>query len=178
LWSNRHSHLPLALDILFVKDNLQLTFFTLYSIMSSSSVADSASQKTSPASSPPPAEMDGQPQNKADGVSNGYQVEEDRMRAQREKQDAKREAELEKERQADIESGKEVLDKKFQQLEFLMNKSKVSHDMRIEPRNIYSPSAPAVRNSHACSNATARRRRKGPGRADQGPSLKTRKESR
>lgn len=93
--------------------------------MSSSSIADSASQKTSPASSPPPAEMDGQPKNKADDVSNGFQVEEDRMRAQREKQDAKREAELEKERQADIESGKEVLDKKFQQLEFLMNKSKL-----------------------------------------------------
>ena len=94
--------------------------------MSSSSAADSASQKTSPTSSPPPAEMDDQPKNKADDVSNGYQVEEDRMRAQREKQDAKREAELEKERKADIESGKEVLDKKFQQLEFLMNKSKVS----------------------------------------------------
>lgn len=47
------------------------------------------------------------------------------MRAQREKQDAKRDAKLEKERRADIESGKEVLDKKFQQLEFLMNKSKL-----------------------------------------------------
>jgi ATP-dependent DNA helicase len=33
---------------------------------------------------------------------------------------------LEKERQEDIKSGREVLDKKFQQLEFLMNKSKVS----------------------------------------------------
>lgn len=53
------------------------------------------------------------------------QAEEARMRAQREKEDAKREAQLEKERQGDIKSGKEVLDKKFQQLEFLMNKSKV-----------------------------------------------------
>ena len=48
------------------------------------------------------------------------------MRVQREKNDAKREAQLEKERQEDIKSGKDVLDKKFQQLEFLMNKSKVS----------------------------------------------------
>ena len=54
------------------------------------------------------------------------QQEEKRMRTQREKDDAKREAQLEKERQEDIKSGREVLDKKFQQLEFLMNKSKVS----------------------------------------------------
>ena len=60
-----------------------------------------------------------------ENAPNGFQQEEDRMRAQREKQDAKREAQLEKERQADIKSGKEVLDKKFQQLEFLMNKSKL-----------------------------------------------------
>lgn len=54
------------------------------------------------------------------------QAEEERIRAQREKDDAKRDAQLDKQRQADIKSGKEVLDKKFQQLEFLMNKSKVS----------------------------------------------------
>jgi ATP-dependent DNA helicase len=58
-------------------------------------------------------------------ASKSMQEEEERMRVQREKEDAKRDAQLEKERQADIESGKEVLDKKFQQLEFLMNKSKV-----------------------------------------------------
>jgi ATP-dependent DNA helicase len=61
-----------------------------------------------------------------EGVSDAMQAEEERMRAQREKNDAKREAQLEKERQDDIKSGKDVLDKKFQQLEFLMNKSKVS----------------------------------------------------
>jgi ATP-dependent DNA helicase len=61
-----------------------------------------------------------------DGVSSAMQQEEERMRAQREKNDAKREAQLEKERQEDLKSGKEILDKKFQQLEFLMNKSKVS----------------------------------------------------
>jgi ATP-dependent DNA helicase len=61
-----------------------------------------------------------------DSVSKSMQAEEERMRAQREKDDAKRDAQLEKERQEDIKSGKEVLDKKFQQLEFLMNKSKVS----------------------------------------------------
>lgn len=55
------------------------------------------------------------------------QAEEEKMRAQREKADAKREAELEREREEDLKSGKEILDKKFQQLEFLMNKSKVLH---------------------------------------------------
>ncbi|KAF1828285.1 SNF2 family helicase/ATPase-like protein PasG [Decorospora gaudefroyi] len=60
-----------------------------------------------------------------DSVSKSMQAEEERMRAQREKDDAKRDAQLAKERQEDIKSGKEVLDKKFQQLEFLMNKSKL-----------------------------------------------------
>ena len=46
------------------------------------------------------------PKTEADNAPNGFQQEEDRMRAQREKQDAKREAQLEKERQADIKSGK------------------------------------------------------------------------
>lgn len=92
--------------------------------MTSSSVAgaDTESQKSTPASSPPPGTMD----DYKESVTNELQAEEDRMRAQREKQDAKHDAEMEKERQEDLKSGKEVLDKKFQQLEFLMNKSKVS----------------------------------------------------
>lgn len=73
-----------------------------------------------PDSSPPPANMDD------DNVSKAMKEEETRMKTQREIQDAKRDAKLEKERQDDIKSGKEMLDKKFQQLEFLMNKSKVS----------------------------------------------------
>ncbi len=87
--------------------------------MSASSSTSPKSDPT-PDSSPPPANMDD------DNVSNAMQDEEARMRLQREKQDAKRDAQLEKERLADIKSGKEILDKKFQQLEFLMNKSKVS----------------------------------------------------
>jgi len=75
---------------------------------------------STPASSPPPADMG------SESVPQSMQQEEKRMRTQREKDDAKREAQLEKERQEDINSGREVLDKKFQQLEFLMNKSKVS----------------------------------------------------
>jgi ATP-dependent DNA helicase len=90
-------------------------------ISSSIAGADSVSQKSTPASSPPPADMDDK-----DALSMELQVEEEKMRKQREKDDATRDAELEKERQQDISSGKEVLDKKFQQLEFLMNKSKVS----------------------------------------------------
>lgn len=58
-------------------------------------------------------------------ASDAMQKEEERMRVQREKVDAKRDAQLEKERQEDLKSGREVLDKKFQQLEFLMNKSKL-----------------------------------------------------
>ncbi|KAF2122216.1 ISWI chromatin-remodeling complex ATPase ISW2 [Lophiotrema nucula] len=92
--------------------------------MTSSSVTgtDSESQKSTPASSPPPTDMD---TSFDDGVSKEMQAEEERMRTQRARDDAKRDAQLEKERQEDIKSGKEILDKKFQQLEFLMNKSKL-----------------------------------------------------
>jgi ATP-dependent DNA helicase len=89
--------------------------------MKASSLKSALSETHStPASSPPPADMD------TESASNKMQAEEERMRAQREKEDAKRDAQLEKARQEDILSGREVLDKKFQQLEFLMNKSKVS----------------------------------------------------
>jgi ATP-dependent DNA helicase len=91
-------------------------------VSSSITGADSESQKSTPPSSPPLADMDGA----NDAFSKKMQEEEDRIRVQREIQDAKRDAELEKEREDDIRSGKEVLDKKFQQLEFLMNKSKVN----------------------------------------------------
>jgi hypothetical protein len=84
--------------------------------------ASSESQKSTPASSPPPADMS----DHNEGISREMQAEEDRMRAQREKDDAKRNVELERERQEDLKSGKEILDEKFRQLEFLMNKSKVS----------------------------------------------------
>jgi len=88
--------------------------------MSSSSVASAHSvSKTTPASSPPPTDMDDS------DVPTALLKEEERMRAQREKDDAKHNAELEEERQLDIKNGKDVLDKKFQQLEFLMNKSKL-----------------------------------------------------
>lgn len=93
--------------------------------MLSSSNVDAGSPKSTPASSPPPADMDDLPKEESHAASSSLQQEENRLRAQREKQDARREAKLEKERQADIESGRQVLDKKFQQLEFLMNKSKL-----------------------------------------------------
>lgn len=67
-------------------------------------------------------------------MTDAMQAEEERMRAQREKNDAKRDAQLEKERQEDLKSGKDVLDKKFQQLEFLMNKSKVSTRIKNDMR--------------------------------------------
>lgn len=82
-----------------------------------------SANSSTPASSPPPADM-----------TDAMQAEEERMRAQREKNDAKRDAQLEKERQEDLKSGKDVLDKKFQQLEFLMNKSKVSTRIKNDTR--------------------------------------------
>ncbi|KAA8611622.1 Cwf-Cwc-15 domain containing protein [Pyrenophora tritici-repentis] len=95
--------------------------------MPASSITGAASEtKSTPASSPPPADMD------TKNVPESLQAEEERIRAQREKDDAKRDAQLEKERQEDIKSGREVLDKKFQQLEFLMNKSKVSTTSYME----------------------------------------------
>jgi ATP-dependent DNA helicase len=94
--------------------------------MTSSAAASAkpSPQQLTPASSPLPADME--KDNNGEGISDAMQQEEERMRTQREKHDAKREAQLEKERQEDIKSGRDVLDKKFQQLEFLMNKSKVS----------------------------------------------------
>lgn len=86
---------------------------------------ESAESDPTPNSSPPPANMDDE------NVPKAMQDEETRMRVHREKQDAKRDAQLEKERQEDIKSGKEVLDKKFQQLEFLINKSKVSTKLSL-----------------------------------------------
>jgi ATP-dependent DNA helicase len=73
-----------------------------------------------------PASSEMEKETKVEGVSDAMQQEEERMKAQREKNDAIRDAQLEKERQEDIKSGRDILDKKFQQLEFLMNKSKVS----------------------------------------------------
>jgi ATP-dependent DNA helicase len=60
-----------------------------------------------------------------EGGAKQLREEEARMRAQREKDDEKHAAKLEEQRQADVAGGTEVLDKKFQQLEFLMNKSKL-----------------------------------------------------
>jgi ATP-dependent DNA helicase len=91
---------------------------------SAAAIAKPSSKMPTPASSPPPDDME---QNiESESISNAMQQEEERMRVQREKNDAKRDAQMEKERQEDLKSGKDTLDKKFQQLEFLMNKSKVS----------------------------------------------------
>ncbi|KAH7128131.1 SNF2 family N-terminal domain-containing protein [Dendryphion nanum] len=93
--------------------------------MNSSSLTgvDSESTKSTPASSPPITNMELDLGN--DEVSKQLQEEEDKMRLSRTKVDAKWEAEMKREREEDLKSGKEILDKKFQQLEFLMNKSKL-----------------------------------------------------
>jgi hypothetical protein len=105
-----------------------------------------------------------------ESASKSMQAEEERMRAQREKDDAKRDAKLEKERQEDIKSGRDVLDKKFQQLEFLMNKSKVSTpNKRITAiweiyGAIYEHAltlAVVVRDGDACADARTGRNREG-----------------
>jgi ATP-dependent DNA helicase len=99
-------------------------------VSASTTTADTESHKPTPASSPPSVEMED-----ADhGVSKQMLAEEEQMRLRREKEDAKREAQLEKERKDDLEGGKEVLDSKFKALEHLMNKSKVG-DMRDRSDN-------------------------------------------
>ena len=92
--------------------------------MTSAADAKSLPKMPTPASSPPPVGMERK--RESESISDKMQQEEERIRAQREKNDAKRDAQMEKERQEDLKSGKDILDKKFQQLEFLMNKSKVS----------------------------------------------------
>ena len=69
----------------------------------SSSTATATATDT-PASSPPTDTMPD------DNMNTEMQAEEDRMRAQREKVDTKREIKLEKERKADIEKGTSVAD--------------------------------------------------------------------
>jgi len=83
--------------------------------------ADTESQKSTPASSPPPVEMEFV----NNGVSKEMQVEEEQMRLKREKDDLRREQKMEKKRQEDLKGGKEVLDNKFKALEHLLSKSKV-----------------------------------------------------
>ncbi len=82
--------------------------------------ADTESQKSTPASSPP---VDIECVN--NDVSKEMQVEEEQMRLKHEKDDLEREQKMEKERQEDLKGGKEVLDAKFKALEHLLSKSKV-----------------------------------------------------
>jgi ATP-dependent DNA helicase len=89
--------------------------------------ADTESQKSTPASSPPPVDMEGV----SNGVSKEMQVVEEQMRLKHEKDDLEREQKMEKERQEDLKGGKEVLDAKFKALEHLLSKSKVGLCFRI-----------------------------------------------
>jgi hypothetical protein len=132
--------------------------------MTSSAMASAgpSAQQLTPASSPP---ADMAKDNNKEGISDAMHQEEERMRTQREKGDAKREAQLEKERQEDIKSGRDVLDKKFQQLEFLMNKSKVGTPEALKRcvsstfRTFTNICSVVVCDSHAGADATAGRRR-------------------
>ncbi|KAK7523297.1 SNF2 family N-terminal domain-containing protein [Phyllosticta citriasiana] len=58
-------------------------------------------------------------------VSNAMVKEEEQMRQAREKADAQREEELQRERQKDIQSGSEAVDTKFRALEYLLSQSKL-----------------------------------------------------
>jgi hypothetical protein len=118
---------PLALELTISR---RLVSSVLKPNISGSSTRDMTSSSIPSIKSsrhkPTPASLKMEKETKAESVSDAMQQEEERMKAQREKNDAKRDAQLEKERQEDIKSGRDILDKKFQQLEFLMNKSKVS----------------------------------------------------
>jgi ATP-dependent DNA helicase len=61
-----------------------------------------------------------------DGVSDAMQKEEEQLRKNREKEDARQEAKFEEERRKDAEGGQQFLDSKFKALEYLLNQSKVN----------------------------------------------------
>lgn len=57
--------------------------------------------------------------------------EEEKMARIREKEEAKRDEHMAKERKKDIEGGKEVVDTKFKALEYLLSQSKVSTQLCV-----------------------------------------------
>ena len=91
--------------------------------MSASSDTYSSPQKSTPASSPPPETPDMASQD----VSESMLKEEEQMRIQREKVDAKRDAKLQKEVEKDLKGGEKAVDSKFKALEYLLNQSKVRY---------------------------------------------------
>ncbi|KAF2456030.1 SNF2 family N-terminal domain-containing protein [Lineolata rhizophorae] len=84
----------------------------------SSITADTLSEESTPASSPPPEVSE-------NAVSRSMEQEEEKMRLAREKEDAVRDARLATERQKDIDAGPEVVDNKFKALEYLLSQSKL-----------------------------------------------------
>ena len=52
----------------------------------------------------------------------------------REKEEAKRDERMAKERQKDVDSGKDAVDHKFKALEYLLSQSKVSEDISMSSR--------------------------------------------
>lgn len=58
-------------------------------------------------------------------VSESMKSEEQKLQTAHEKEEAKREEELKRQRQQDLSGGKGAVDKKFKALEYLLNQSKV-----------------------------------------------------
>ncbi|KAK3081709.1 hypothetical protein LTS18_003654, partial [Coniosporium uncinatum] len=84
--------------------------------------------KSTPASSPPLADS---PES-SDGLPDSMQKEEQDMRNNREKADAKREKEMAAKRQKDLEGGSAKLDEKFNQLQYLIKQSQLWSNIMLE----------------------------------------------
>jgi ATP-dependent DNA helicase len=89
---------------------------------SASSHATSQSFVNTPDSSPPPADVETMAES---GISEAMRHEEEKMQQKTKQDQARRDEEMAKERQKDVEGGEEVVDKKFKSLEYLLKKSKV-----------------------------------------------------
>jgi len=69
-------------------------------------------------------EMDKEAEGNHEGVSSAMRKEEEQLREASMKEEADREAKLEKQRQEDLKGGEDGMDKKFKALEYLLSQSK------------------------------------------------------
>ncbi len=106
---------------------------------------------STPASSPPPAESGD------NGISKAMQDEEEKMARTREREEAKRDERMAKQRQKDVAGGKKVMDQKFKALEYLLSQSKVR--TRFSKSRLMANIKQALFDNHAVTNATSRRGR-------------------
>lgn len=86
---------------------------------------DARSGISTPATSPPPE------QDEDKGISRAMREEEEKMAQKRQKEESKRDERMAKERQKDVDGGKDVVDQKFKALEYLLSQSKVGDNKSV-----------------------------------------------